>query len=67
MFKEIIGVHHENSGETSSGVLNVAACGGLIKTALGFMWLKYSNRRKEVVLQTKQSVYSLIRITHFFH
>ena len=30
----------------NSGVSNVAACGGLIKTALGFMWLKYSNIRK---------------------
>jgi hypothetical protein len=34
------------SGGKNSRVLNVAACGDLIKTALGFMWLNYSNIRK---------------------
>ena len=34
------------SGGKNSRVLNVAACDGLSKSSLGFMWLKYSNIRK---------------------
>jgi len=47
MFKEIIGIYRENSGKQemtqnakNRAELNVAARGGLIKIALGFMCFK---------------------------
>ena len=49
MFKEIIGIYRENSGKQemtqnakNRAELNVAARGGLIKIALGFMCFKWS-------------------------